>query len=230
MNDLANYPWEATLAPNTLLDPYQPGEAILRDCPPLFRADMKHSRLAGGIWVATRFEPIREIFNNSDRYSSSAIYPYFRAMGIDLTAIPIQLDPPVHTKFRKFLEPCFSPKAVVALAPVIPALEIGAALAWFLSLWRDRMVVIAGLTLSVFTLAYALHLVFGEAPKCGCLGLIEAFKRFEDEAAFILGRNIVLLTLLLVGRAMMRPRFDDMRTKPAPREDAVANPVGSLQP
>ncbi len=121
MTDLASYPWEATLAPNTLLDPYAPSEALLRDCPPLFRSKPKMSRLADGIWVATRFEPIREIFQNSDRYSSSAIYPYFRAMGIDLTAIPIQLDPPEHTKFRKFLEPWFSPRAVVALEPVIRA-------------------------------------------------------------------------------------------------------------
>ncbi|MGE3691783.1 MAG: cytochrome P450 [Novosphingobium sp.] len=121
MIDLASYPWEAALAPNALLDPYEASEAVLRDCPPLFRSKPKMSRLSDGIWVATRFEPIREIFGNAARYSSSAIYPYFRAMGIDLTAIPIQLDPPVHTKYRKFLEPWFSPRAVVALEPVIRA-------------------------------------------------------------------------------------------------------------
>ena len=113
--------WEHTLAPNTLFDPYSPSEEVIRGCPPLFRAPSMNSRLAGGIWVATRFEPIREIFQNAQRYSSSAIYPYFRAMGIELTAIPIQLDPPEHTRFRKFLEPWFSPKAIVELEPAIRA-------------------------------------------------------------------------------------------------------------
>jgi cytochrome P450 len=121
MSTEPQYAWEHTLAPNTLFDPYSPGEEVIRGCPPLFRAPSVNSRLAGGIWVATRFEPIREIFQNSDHYSSAAIYPYFRAMGIELTAIPIQLDPPEHTRFRKFLEPWFSPRAIVALEPAIRA-------------------------------------------------------------------------------------------------------------
>ena len=121
MSQDAAFAWEHTLAPNTLFDPYSPSAEIIASCPPLFRAKPAHSRMPDGLWVATRFEPIREIFQNAERYSSSAIYPYFRAMGIDLTAIPIQLDPPEHTAFRKFLEPWFSPRAIVALEPAIRA-------------------------------------------------------------------------------------------------------------
>ena len=39
----------------------------------------------------------------------------------ELTAIPIQLDPPEHTKYRALLAPWFSPQAVRALEPKIRA-------------------------------------------------------------------------------------------------------------
>lgn len=122
-NAAASMPdWAATLAPNTLFDPFAPTERVLDSCPPLFFAEMAAPGMEGvRMWVATRFEPIREIFQNSDRYSSHGVYPYFRALGIDLTAIPIDVDPPLHTKYRKFLEPMFSPQAMVRLEPRIRA-------------------------------------------------------------------------------------------------------------
>jgi cytochrome P450 len=113
--------WAATLAANTLFDPFAPTQAVIENCPPLFRAEMNAPGMTGRLWVATRFEPIREIFQNTERYSSQGVYPYFRALGIDLTAIPIDVDPPLHTRYRKFLEPWFSPRAMVALEPMIRA-------------------------------------------------------------------------------------------------------------
>ncbi|MDG2001837.1 MAG: cytochrome P450 [Novosphingobium sp.] len=114
--------WAASLAPNTLFDPFAPTEAVIDSYPPLFAAEMAAPGMEGArMWVATRFEPIREIFQNGERYSSHGVYPYFRAMNIDLTAIPIDVDPPEHTRYRKFLEPSFSPRAMVALEPLIRA-------------------------------------------------------------------------------------------------------------
>jgi cytochrome P450 len=114
--------WAASLAPNALDDPFAPTEAVVDHCPPLFLSPASFANLDDSrLWVATRFEPIREIFQNSERYSSACVYPYFRAMGIELTAIPIQLDPPEHTRYRKFLEPWFAPRAILALEPRIRA-------------------------------------------------------------------------------------------------------------
>jgi len=113
--------WEAALAPNFLEDPYALTEDVLRDYPPLFLAKPTTMRLSERVWIATRFEPIREIFQNNDHYTSTQTYPYFKMIGRDLRAIPIQLDPPEHTKYRKFLEPWFSAKAVMALEPRILA-------------------------------------------------------------------------------------------------------------
>ena len=114
--------WASSLAPNTLDDPFAPTEDVIHGCPSLFLSPASFANLDDSrLWVATRFEPIREIFQNSERYSSKCVYPYFRALGIELTAIPIQLDPPEHTVYRKFLEPWFSPKAIMALEPRIRA-------------------------------------------------------------------------------------------------------------
>jgi len=114
--------WMAALAPNTLPDPFAPTEAVVEGCPPLFPAEMQAPGMADTqLWVATRFEPIREIFQNTARYGSHGVYPYFRALGIDLTAIPIDVDPPLHTRYRKFLEPMFSPRAIMKLEPRIRA-------------------------------------------------------------------------------------------------------------
>lgn len=114
--------WAAALAPNTLPDPFAPTQAVLDSCPALFPADLQAPGMADTqLWIATRFEPIREIFQNHERYGSHGVYPYFRALGIDLTAIPIDVDPPLHTRYRKFLEPMFSPRAVMRLEPRIRA-------------------------------------------------------------------------------------------------------------
>jgi cytochrome P450 len=116
--DPAAFDWQSLLAPNALDDPYDPARALLEECPPLF---LSQTEIMGkpGVWIATRFDVIREIFQNTDHYSSQGLYPYFRQMGIELRAIPIEVDPPEHGKYRKLLDPWFSPRAVMALRPRI---------------------------------------------------------------------------------------------------------------
>jgi cytochrome P450 len=116
--DPAGFDWQSLLAPNALDEPYDPARALLEECPPLF---FSQTDIMGkpGVWIATRFDVIREIFQNTDHYSSQGLYPYFRPMGIELRAIPIEVDPPEHGKYRKLLDPWFSPKAVMALEPRI---------------------------------------------------------------------------------------------------------------
>lgn len=119
--DARGFSWEQALAPNMLDDPFALTQQVLDRYPPLFRVDAADSRMGDGMWVATRFEPIREIFQNTDHYSSEGVYPYFQMMGSHLRAIPISIDPPEHGKYRKLLEPFFSPRAVVRMEPQIRA-------------------------------------------------------------------------------------------------------------
>lgn len=112
------FDWQAVLAPNRLDDPYGPAEALLEECPPLFFSETDILG-KGGVWIATRFDVVREIFQNTDHYSSKGLYPYFQRMGIELRAIPIEVDPPEHGSYRKLLDPWFSPRAVLGLEPMI---------------------------------------------------------------------------------------------------------------
>ncbi|MGW0516174.1 cytochrome P450 [Crossiella sp. NPDC003009] len=73
----------------------------------------------GGYWVVTRMAPLRELFNDPGTFSNS---------GLTLLdpepaepAIPMQLDPPLHTAWRKPLMSEFSPARARALDPVIRA-------------------------------------------------------------------------------------------------------------
>ncbi len=114
--------WEQALAPNTLDDPYALTEEVLRSSPPLFYHKPQNERLGTeGIWIATRFDICREIFQNNAHYTSGNNYPYFKLTGDDIVAIPLQLDPPEHTRYRALIAPYFSPQAIKALEPKIAA-------------------------------------------------------------------------------------------------------------
>lgn len=116
-----SFAWEEGLAPNFLDDPYALTEAIIENYPSLFFAKPSNAQMGDGLWVATRFDVVREILQNNELYSSADGYPYFKLIGENLRAIPLQMDVPEHTSYRKFLEPRFSPRAVTALAPRIRA-------------------------------------------------------------------------------------------------------------
>lgn len=59
------------------------------------------------------------------------------------------------------------------------------------------MEIVAITMLSIFTLAYLLHWVLLEPPRCQCLGLSLAFASASNETLFIVCRNAVLLGLLI---------------------------------
>jgi cytochrome P450 len=74
-----------------------------------------------GSWVCSRYEDVREVFQNTDRYSSEAIFPFLKMIGENFRALPPQADPPEHDKYRILLNPWFSPKAVAQLDATIEA-------------------------------------------------------------------------------------------------------------
>lgn len=120
-SDAGAFSWEQALAPSFAADPFALTDEVLRTCPPLFRAKPSNPQMGEGIWVATRFDTIREIFQNNDHYSTAENYPYFKLTGDRIIAIPLQKDPPEHARYRKFLEPWFTPRAMMKLEPRIHA-------------------------------------------------------------------------------------------------------------
>lgn len=83
-----------------------------------------------------------------------------------------------------------------ALAVVVPAAEIGLALAWFINLGRLVPLIGALLLLIAFTGAYVVHLLFVDQPLCGCLGVIAALQDARVERVVLLSRNLAMLACL----------------------------------
>jgi cytochrome P450 len=63
--------------------------------------------------VATSTEAIRAALRNPAVFSSNPDAGYF---GSETGAIPVQIDPPEHSRFRKMLDPLFAPRTMAARA------------------------------------------------------------------------------------------------------------------
>jgi len=76
----------------------------------------RKSLLGGGTWVFTRGSDIRTVLQDPESFISSGNRPFGKALGENWVLIPIDLDPPEHTRMRKFMNPLFSPKKVAEMA------------------------------------------------------------------------------------------------------------------
>ncbi|MET0325529.1 MAG: cytochrome P450 [Ilumatobacteraceae bacterium] len=78
--------------------------ALREETPSFFNAH------AQGYWVVTRYDAVKELYQNVDLFSSES----FTAWEPDppYRFVPTQIDPPDHIKYRQLLNPRFSPGAV----------------------------------------------------------------------------------------------------------------------
>lgn len=94
---LANNPW--------------PVYAGLRDHAPAIAAPFSRSR-SGTVVVLSRYEDIRKALSSPELFEANGA----NEMGQQRPCIPLDVDPPNHAKYRKLLDPLFSPRAVRAMA------------------------------------------------------------------------------------------------------------------
>ena len=94
---LANNPW--------------PVYAGLRDFAAAAAAPFSRSR-SGKVVVLSRYEDVRKALSSPELFEANGA----NEMGQQRPCIPLDIDPPNHAKYRKLLEPLFSPRAVRALA------------------------------------------------------------------------------------------------------------------
>ena len=71
----------------------------------------------GGMWVLTNAEDTRFVLNRPNLFSSKGGAGFSALIGESCDLIPLELDPPAHTQFRKLLNPLLSPGAVGRMAP-----------------------------------------------------------------------------------------------------------------
>jgi cytochrome P450 len=114
-------------SPGFRTDPYATWSAMRTGgCP------VAHSDQWGGSWMPVRYDTIREIARDGERFSSRAVEvagPLASAGGLFLP--PLTSDPPAHKLHRDVLMPYFLPKRIAAFEPFIrdQARDLAAALA-----------------------------------------------------------------------------------------------------
>jgi cytochrome P450 len=102
-------------APELALDPWTTYKQMREECP------IAHSDAHGGFKVVTRYRDVVAIAKDTNRFSSSHDidgtgngYQGVTIPAPPVRSIPVELDPPDHTKYRKLLNQIFSPASVEA--------------------------------------------------------------------------------------------------------------------
>lgn len=94
--------------------------AKLHEGPSIFYSPVSHQQRGEkriGTWVVTTAEDTRTVLQNPELFSSAA--PRSAANSDDWALIPLEIDPPMHMKYRMILNPLFSPKVMRELEPEI---------------------------------------------------------------------------------------------------------------
>src|SRR5881409_3637022 len=71
----------------------------------------------GGYWVFTRHDAVRDIYKTSEIFSSESFTPWDPEPIYRF--VPTQIDAPDHIKYRRILNPWFSPRAIDDAEPMM---------------------------------------------------------------------------------------------------------------
>ncbi|MPS67341.1 MAG: cytochrome P450 [Novosphingobium sp.] len=95
-------------------DPFDDLAMRIHDGPEIIYA--AHAYPGGtGAWVPRRMAHLREIYLDTEHFSSTDFSPFSKLVGGAWINSPAELDPPAHGPFRQMVNPAFTPKAMGAL-------------------------------------------------------------------------------------------------------------------
>jgi cytochrome P450 len=109
------------MMPGNRADPFDLGGDLMQELPPIFYTPTRQGGMAEGSWVVTRYEDIRDVYQNEVLYSTADVANFQALVGETFRMIPLAIDPPEHGKYRMLLNPWFSPKAITELEANIRA-------------------------------------------------------------------------------------------------------------
>jgi len=102
------------------LDPYPTYDRLRRDCP------AARSERYGGFWLLTRYEDVKKAATDWRTYTSSVVGVTAIPIITQRTApqLPIELDPPLHSRYRALVNPVFSAARIEELRPRVRAIAV----------------------------------------------------------------------------------------------------------
>lgn len=94
--------------PELQQDPTPLYERMREKCP------VARSERYGGFWILSKYEDVQNVYHQPTIYSSRSVSipSYF---GNERQAIPVEIDPPDHTRYRQILTPLFTPQRLKAM-------------------------------------------------------------------------------------------------------------------
>lgn len=103
--------WDKSLQEfnSELDDPFLSASRLLEG-PPLFYAREGAQGRPG--WVIARHALLKEAFMDWEHFSSEGGMDLTQMLGVEWNLNPVNIDPPMHSTYRKVLTPFFTPKAV----------------------------------------------------------------------------------------------------------------------
>ena len=95
-------------------DPFGDWATAIHEGPDIFYAPHAYP---GGTpsWIVRRMDDLRKIYMDTDTFSSKDFSPFAKLVGESWTNLPVEIDPPDHAKYRAFINPLFTPKAMAKL-------------------------------------------------------------------------------------------------------------------
>jgi cytochrome P450 len=90
-------------------DPYPVYELMQSRCP------VTHSDNYGGFWVVTGFDEARYVWQHADLFATQPSVSVPHGLGNKRPMLPLEVDPPLHTKHRMLLAPVFAPNRITAM-------------------------------------------------------------------------------------------------------------------
>lgn len=95
-------------------DPFDNWATAVHQGPDIFYAPHAYPG-ATPAWIVRRVEDLRKIYFDTETFSSKDFSPYSKLIGDTWTNTPAEVDPPEHAKYRTFVNPLFTPKAMARL-------------------------------------------------------------------------------------------------------------------
>ncbi|WP_411342008.1 cytochrome P450 [Sphingopyxis sp. J-6] len=106
-----------------LPDPYAPSD-VMRDpeVPRILYYPWPTSGRQHGAWTVSHYEDIRRVYEDNEIFSTEGAAQFQALAGETFPSIPLGIDPPDHGRYRKFLNPWFTPVAMNDMEPKIRAI------------------------------------------------------------------------------------------------------------